>query len=86
MKAPMKAMVFEKPGTPLRMVERDTPEPGAGEVLVKVRACAVCRTDLHVVDGDLTKPSLPIVPGHEIVGEIIGLGASIRNLAINVQK
>ena len=82
MKAPMKAMVLEKPGTPLRMVERDTPEPRAGEVLVKVRACAVCRTDLHVVDGDLTKPSLPIVPGHEIVGEIIGLGASIRNLAI----
>jgi propanol-preferring alcohol dehydrogenase len=82
MKAPMKAMVLEKPGTPLRMVERDTPEPRAGEVLVKVRACAVCRTDLHVVDGDLTEPSLPIVPGHEIVGEIIGLGPGITDLAI----
>ena len=82
MKAQMKAMLLEKPGTPLRLVERDTPEPRVGEVLVKVRACAVCRTDLHVVDGDLTEPSLPIVPGHEIVGEIIGLGAGIRDLAI----
>ena len=82
MKAQMRAMVLEKPGTPLRMVERDTPEPRAGEVLVKVRACAVCRTDLHVVDGDLTEPSLPIVPGHEIVGEIVGLGAGITGLAI----
>ena len=82
MKVPMKAMVLEKPGAPLRMVERDTPEPRAGEVLVEVRACAVCRTDLHVVDGDLTEPSLPIVPGHEIVGEIIGLGDGITDLAI----
>ena len=82
MKAPMKAMVLEKPGMPLRMVERDTPEPRAGEVLVKVRACAVCRTDLHVVDGDLTEPSLPIVPGHEIVGEIAALGGGATDLAI----
>ena len=82
MKAPMKAMVLDNPGTPLRLVERDTPEPRGGEVLVKVRACAVCRTDLHVVDGDLTEPSLPIVPGHEIVGEIVALGAGISDLAI----
>jgi propanol-preferring alcohol dehydrogenase len=82
MKAPMKAMVLEKPGMPLRMVERDTPEPRAGEVLVEVRACAVCRTDLHVVDGDLTEPSLPIVPGHEIVGEIAALGGGATDLAI----
>jgi propanol-preferring alcohol dehydrogenase len=82
MKALMKAMVLEKPGMPLRMVERDTPEPRAGEVLVEVRACAVCRTDLHVVDGDLTEPSLPIVPGHEIVGEIAALGGGATDLAI----
>ena len=82
MKAPMKAMVLDNPGTPLRLVERAPPEPRGGEVLVKVRACAVCRTDLHVVDGDLTEPSLPIVPGHEIVGEIVALGAGISDLAI----
>ena len=77
MKALMKAMVLEKPGMPLRMVERDTPEPRAGEVLVKVHACAVCRTDLHVAQGDLTQPKLPIVLGHEVVGRrAVRIGAA----------
>ncbi|HLT02013.1 MAG TPA: alcohol dehydrogenase catalytic domain-containing protein, partial [Geminicoccaceae bacterium] len=62
----MKAMVLERPGEQLRLMELPMPEPAAGQILVKVRACAVCRTDLHVVDGELTEPKLPIVPGHEI--------------------
>lgn len=73
----MKAMVLEKPGTPLKLVERPDPQPGLGQVLVKVSACGVCRTDLHVVDGDLTEPKLPIVPGHEIVGTVAALGAGV---------
>ncbi len=73
----MKAMVLNRPGTPLEPVERPDPEPGPGEVLVKISACGVCRTDLHVVDGDLTEPKLPIVPGHEIVGTIAALGEGV---------
>jgi propanol-preferring alcohol dehydrogenase len=70
----MKAMVLEKPGEAL--VERDVsdPEPGAGEVLVRVIACGVCRTDLHIVDGELTEPKLPLILGHQIVGEVVGGG------------
>lgn len=71
----MRAMVLEKPGTPLRLFEKPDPVPGPGEVLVKVSACGVCRTDLHVVDGDLNEPKLPIIPGHEIVGTVAALGA-----------
>ena len=66
----MRAMIFEKPGAPLRLLEKPDPIPGPGQVLVKISACGVCRTDLHVVDGDLTEPKLPIIPGHEIVGTI----------------
>ncbi len=73
----MKAMVLKRPGTPLEAVERPDPEPGPGEVLVRVAACGVCRTDLHVVDGDLTEPKLPIVPGHEIVGTVAALGPGV---------
>ena len=61
-------MLFEKTHQPLRMAEVPIPKPGVGQVLVRVRACAVCRTDLHVVDGELSKPKLPLIPGHEIVG------------------
>ncbi len=64
----MRAMLFEKTHQPLRMAEVPIPKPGVGQVLVRVRACAVCRTDLHVVDGELSKPKLPLIPGHEIVG------------------
>ena len=66
----MKAMVLEAVGRPLRLVEREMPRPGPGQVLVEIAACAVCRTDLHVIDGDLPHPKLPLVPGHEIVGRV----------------
>jgi propanol-preferring alcohol dehydrogenase len=61
-------MVLDRPGQPLRAAELPDPEPGPGQVLLGVRACGVCRTDLHVVDGELPKPKLPLVPGHQIVG------------------
>ncbi len=67
-------MILEAPRRPLRAAELPRPEPGRGQVLIRVRACAVCRTDLHVVDGDLPEPKLPIVPGHEIVGEVVAAG------------
>jgi propanol-preferring alcohol dehydrogenase len=73
----MKAMVLERSGERLRLVELPLPEPGPGQVLVKDRACAVCRTDLHVVEGDLSEPKLPIVPGHEIVGEVVRTGSGV---------
>src|SRR5262245_28010221 len=74
----MQAMVLEAPGEPLRESDCRTPSPGAGQVLVRVLACAVCRTDLHVCDGELTHPKLPLIPGHEIVGSVVecGPGAS----------
>ncbi|MEW5424732.1 zinc-dependent alcohol dehydrogenase family protein [Amorphus sp. 3PC139-8] len=78
----MRAMVLERPGTPLRMDERATPAPGPGEILVEVSACGVCRTDLHVVDGELPDPALPIVPGHEIVGRVAGLGDGVTGFTI----
>jgi propanol-preferring alcohol dehydrogenase len=73
----MRAMVFEKPGQPLRLQEVTDPKPKAGEVLLRVRACAVCRTDLHIVDGELSEPKLPLIPGHEIVGIVAGAGAGV---------
>jgi propanol-preferring alcohol dehydrogenase len=73
-------MLFDGPGRPLRAAEVSDPRPGPGEVRVRVRACAVCRTDLHVVDGDLPDPKLPLVLGHQIVGEVdaVGDGAELR--------
>jgi propanol-preferring alcohol dehydrogenase len=77
MPATMKAMLLDRPGAPLRLADVPVPEPGPGQVRVKVSACAVCRTDLHVVDGDLTHPKLPIIPGHEIVGRVEKLGPGV---------
>jgi propanol-preferring alcohol dehydrogenase len=77
----MRAMVLEEPGKPLVMREYPQPTPGRGEILVEVAACGVCRTDLHVVDGDLPHPKLPIVPGHEIVGRVLALGAEVTGFA-----
>jgi Alcohol dehydrogenase GroES-like domain len=73
----MQAMVLNRPGERLRLAELPTPEPAAGQILVRVKACAVCRTDLHVVDGELPEPKLPIVPGHEIVGEVARTGRGV---------
>jgi propanol-preferring alcohol dehydrogenase len=67
-------MVLDSPGKPLREAELPAPEPGAGEVLVRVRACGVCRTDLHVVDGELPDPKLLLVPGHQVVGRVVEPG------------
>jgi propanol-preferring alcohol dehydrogenase len=68
-------MVLERPGEPLRLVELPDPSPRESEILLRVRACGVCRTDLHIVDGDLTHPKLPLVPGHQVVGEVLAGGA-----------
>jgi propanol-preferring alcohol dehydrogenase len=67
-------MVLERPGEPLLEREVSEPEPRPGQVLVHIRACGVCRTDLHVVDGELPDPKLPLVPGHQIVGEVVARG------------
>ena len=74
----MKAMLMESPGSPLVLRHIATPQPGPGQLLVRVRACAVCRTDLHVLDGELRQPKLPLVPGHEIVGTVEALGADVQ--------
>ncbi|TIW16613.1 MAG: alcohol dehydrogenase, partial [Mesorhizobium sp.] len=73
----MKAMVLESIGTPLKLIDRPDPIPGVGEIRLKVEACAICRTDLHVVDGDLPHPNLPVIPGHEIVGVIDSVGEEV---------
>ncbi|TCV73757.1 propanol-preferring alcohol dehydrogenase [Neorhizobium sp. R1-B] len=73
----MKAMVLHEVGKPLELVERPDPEPKAGELRVRIEACAVCRTDLHVVDGDLPNPKLPLVPGHEVVGIVDAVGEGV---------
>jgi alcohol dehydrogenase, propanol-preferring len=70
----VRAMVLDLPGLPLREAELPDPEPAEGEILVAVSACGVCRTDLHIVDGELTEPKLPLVPGHQIVGRVVGGG------------
>lgn len=77
----MQAMELDRPGVPLVMREREVPTPGPGEVLVEISACGVCRTDLHVVDGELPHPKLPIVPGHEIVGRVAAVGAGVAGFA-----
>src|SRR5215216_6555143 len=77
----MRAMVLDEPRTPLRAAELADPEPAAGEVALEVAACGVCRTDLHVVDGDLTEPKLPLVPGHQIVGRVTGRGPAAERFA-----
>jgi propanol-preferring alcohol dehydrogenase len=77
----LSAMVLRRPGTPLVMEERPLPAPGPGELLLRVEACGVCRTDLHVVDGELTQPKLPIIPGHEIVGRVAAVGSGVTGFA-----
>jgi propanol-preferring alcohol dehydrogenase len=79
----MRAMVLHKPGEELVLEERSRPEPAPGQVLVQVHACGVCRTDLHVVDGELTDPHLPIVPGHEVVGVVAKLGEGVERFALD---
>ena len=73
----MRCMQLDRLGEPLRLRERPVPQPGNGELMLAVSACGVCRTDLHVVDGDLTHSKLPIVPGHEIVGRVAAVGQGV---------
>ena len=78
----MKAMVMRAVGRPLDLEARPDPLPGRGEIRVRVEACAVCRTDLHVVDGDLAQPRLPLIPGHEIVGIVDVVGEGVTSLSV----
>ena len=78
----MRAMVLDRPGQPLRLADIDPGMPAPGEILVRVAACGVCRTDLHICDGDLPFIRSPIVPGHEIVGRVAAAGAGVEGLAI----
>ncbi len=80
--ATMQAMVCDGPGRPLAARTLPRPEPGPGQVLIAVRACGVCRTDLHLVDGELPDPKVPVIPGHEIVGTVEALGADATGPAI----
>ncbi len=81
----MQAMVLEAPGGPLKAIEMAVPRPGPNQILLKVLACGVCRTDLHIVDGELTEPKLPLVLGHEIVGRVEALGPGVSGFRIGVR-
>jgi len=81
----MRAVVFDGVGLPLRLEERPAPQPGAGEIQLKVAACAVCRTDLHIVDGELASPRLPLVLGHQIVGVVTARGAGAERHALGAR-
>ena len=78
----MRAVLFTGAGEPLKEVERPAPEPGAGEVRLRVHACGVCRTDLHIVDGELDRPKLPLVLGHQIVGTVAEVGGRASRFAV----
>ena len=78
----MRAMVFYGAGQPLQLTELAIPSPAPNQVLLRVTACGICRTDLHVIDADLPNPVLPLVPGHQIVGEIAALGAGVSGLSL----
>jgi alcohol dehydrogenase, propanol-preferring len=77
----MRAMVLERQGEPLRLTDLPEPNAGPGQVLLDVRACGVCRTDLHILDGELTEPKLPLVPGHQIVGVVREVGEGVERFA-----
>jgi propanol-preferring alcohol dehydrogenase len=78
----MRAMVLEQLGKPLQLRDLPTPVPGPGQLLVRVATCAICRTDLHIVDGELPNPKLPLIPGHEIVGYVKQIGVGVDGFSI----
>jgi alcohol dehydrogenase, propanol-preferring len=78
----MRAMLFEKAGQPLRWAELPVPQAGPGQVMIRVRACAVCRTDLHIADGELKQPKLPVIPGHEIIGVVEKTGEGVNRFKV----
>ncbi len=77
----MRAMVLKQAKKPLSMEEVPRPEPGSGQVLIRVHACGVCRTDLHIIDGELSEPKLPLIPGHQVVGTVAECGKGVRNFS-----
>ena len=77
----MRAMILDAPHRPLRPADLPIPTPGAGQVLLRVRACGVCRTDLHIADGDLPDAKLPLIPGHQIVGSVEASGPGATRFA-----
>src|SRR5262245_45574545 len=81
----MRAMQLDRAGGVLKPVELQAPKPSSGEVRVRIGACGVCRTDLHVVDGELPHPKLPIIPGHEIVGRIDAIGPDVEGLSVGMR-
>jgi propanol-preferring alcohol dehydrogenase len=78
----MRAMILETPRTPLKEISLQLSKPRSRQVLIKIHACGVCRTDLHLVDGELPRPKLPLIPGHEIVGTVVGKGKEVERFAI----
>src|SRR5712672_1689964 len=78
----MRAMVLEQPLQPLRETSIALPKPSSAQVLIKVHACAICRTDLHVIDGELPNPKLPLIPGHEIVGTVLAIGSAVERFRV----
>lgn len=78
----MRAMIFDESGTGLNMQDVPTPIPEEGQVRIAIEACGVCRTDLHVIDGELTEPKLPLIPGHEIVGRVDEIGPNVSGLSL----
>lgn len=78
----MRAMVLKAPGQPLQLTELPVPTPASAQVLIQVQTCGICRTDLHVVDGELTHPKLPLIPGHQIVGTIVGKGDQVERFQV----
>ena len=77
----MRAMVLEEVGRPLQLKEISDPTPAAGQVLVRVHACGICRTDLHIADGELPDLGQPVIPGHQVVGRVEALGDGVTTLA-----
>jgi alcohol dehydrogenase, propanol-preferring len=77
----VRAAILDSPGNPLHIADVPVPEPEAEQILIRVRACGVCRTDLHVVDGELRDPKLPLIPGHQIVGEVVETGERVERFA-----
>src|SRR4051794_40794682 len=78
----MRAMVLNRQREPLTLAEAPEPGPGPGQIAVRVLTCGVCRTDLHIVDGDLHEPKLPLVIGHQVVGEVVGAGDGSERFAL----
>ena len=78
----MRAMILDTPGHPLRLADVPVPSPAPQQLLIRVRACGICRTDLHVIDGELAQPKLPLIPGHQIVGSVEALGTEAKGFQI----